>query len=152
MDEAQRARLNAFLVGTFNRILTLEERALAGPGKGPSVREMHVIDAAAALEAAGRNTMGQVAGALNISMGALTTAVNTLIRKGYLARGADPDDRRVVRVFPTALGRAANERHRAFHRDMLRAVEEALPEEDIKRLTLALERLKGFLDQYAAKG
>jgi hypothetical protein len=48
VDEAQRARLNAFLVGTFNRILTLEERALAGPGKGPSVREMHVIDAAAA--------------------------------------------------------------------------------------------------------
>ncbi len=152
MNEVQRERLNAFLVGTFGSILTLEERALAGPGKGLSVREMHVIETAAALTATGRNTMSAVAGALNISVGALTTAVTTLIRKGYLSRGSDPDDRRVVRVFPTALGREANERHRAFHRDMLRGVEQALEEEDIERLTLALERLKEFFEQYAVKG
>ena len=34
MTGAQRERLNGFFVGTFNNILALEERALAGPGDG----------------------------------------------------------------------------------------------------------------------
>ncbi len=152
MTQTQRERLNEFFVGTFNYILTLEERALAGSGSGPSVREMHVIEAAAALEAKGRNTMTFVASALNISVGALTTAVTTLIRKGYLERGSDPDDRRVVRIFPTELGRQANARHEAFHREMLDQVGRALGEDDLERLTQALESLKDFFKQYAAKG
>lgn len=152
MTGAQRERLNEFFVGTFNSVLTLEERALAGAGSGPSVREMHVIEAVAALEQTGRNTMSCVAAALNISVGALTTAVTTLIRKGYLSRGPDPDDRRVVRVHPTALGREANARHEAFHREMLDEVERGMSEEDLERLTLALARLADFFTQYAQKG
>jgi hypothetical protein len=65
MTGAQRERLNEFFVGTFNSVLTLEERALAGAGSGPSIREMHVIEAVAALEQTGRNTMSCVAAALN---------------------------------------------------------------------------------------
>ena len=149
MTDAQRTQLNDFFVRTFNNILTLEERALSGEQEGPSVREVHVIEAAAALEKQGRNTMSFIAGALNISVGALTTAVGTLIRKGYLERGSDPDDRRVVRVYPTAEGLAVNTRHEAFHRDMLDQVERVLEEEDLKRLTLALSLLSGFFEQYA---
>jgi len=149
VTDAQRAQLNDFFVRTFNNILTLEERALSGDQEGPSVREVHVIEAAAKLEAQGRNTMSAIAGALNISVGALTTAVNTLIRKGYLERGSDPDDRRVVRVFPTAAGRAVNARHDAFHRDMVDQVERVLGEDDLKRLTLALSLLSDFFEQYA---
>jgi len=110
---------------------------------------MHVIEAAAALEAQRRNTMSQVAAALNISVGALTTAVDTLIRKGYLERGSDPGDRRVVRIFPTEAGRAVNARHEAFHRHMLDQVERALGEDDLERLTRALGVLKEFFEQYA---
>jgi DNA-binding MarR family transcriptional regulator len=154
MTQAQRDRLNGFFVGTFNRVLTLEERALAGPGpgKGPSVREMHVIEAAAALKAQGRNTMSQVAALLGISVGALTTAVDALVRKGYLLRGPDPDDRRVVRISPTEAGKSANARHEAFHRDMLDQVGEALSEEDLEHLAQALDVLRKFFEQYAAKG
>lgn len=152
MTEAQRERLNAFFLRTFNNILSLEERALAGSGKGPSVREMHVIEAAAALEGKGRNTMSAIAGAVNISVGALTTAVDTLIRKGYLERGSDPDDRRLVRITLTGPGREANARHEAFHREMLDGVERVMAEDDLERLTLALARLSEFFEQYAAKG
>ena len=149
MTQAQREQLNDFLVGTFNSILTLEERALSLPGKGPSVRETHVIEAATALHKQGRNTMSSVAAALNISVGALTTAVDTLVRKGYLVRGSDPDDRRVVRIFPTEAGLKVNARHEAFHRDMLDQVEKALGEDDLERLTQALGVLKAFFEQYA---
>ena len=152
MTEVQRARLNEFFKSTFNNILSLEERALAGPGRAPSVREMHILEAATALEPSGRNTMTAVAGALHISVGALTTAVDTLIRKGYLERGSDPGDRRVVRIFPTEIGREANARHETFHRDMLEGVERVLAEDDLERLTLALARLSEFFEQYAAKG
>jgi DNA-binding MarR family transcriptional regulator len=152
MTQAQREQLNDFLVGTFNSILTLEERALALPGKGPSVRETHVIEAAAALQAEGRNTMSQVAAALGISVGALTTSAGALVRKGYLTRGADPFDRRVVRISPTEAGRLVNARHEAFHRDMLDRVGEAFSGEDLERLTQALEALEDFFEQYAARG
>ena len=149
MTQAQREQLNDFLVGTFNSILTLEERALSLPGKGPSVRETHVIEAATALQKQGRNTMSSVAAALSISVGALTTAVDALVRKGYLVRGSDPDDRRVVRIFPTEAGFKVNARHEAFHRDMLDQVEKALGEDDLERLTQALGVLKAFFEQYA---
>ena len=119
------------------------ERFLSRPAFAPEA------EAAAALEKQGRNTMSFIAGALNISVGALTTAVGTLIRKGYLERGSDPDDRRVVRVYPTAAGLAVNTRHEAFHRDMLDQVERVLEEEDLKRLTLALSLLSDFFEQYA---
>jgi len=85
-------------------------------------------------------------------VGALTTAVDALVRKGYLVRGPDPDDRRVVRIYPTPAGREANARHEAFHRDMLDRVEQALGEEDLERLAQALEVLKDFFEQYAARG
>ena len=152
MTDTQRARLNEFFKSTFNNILSLEERALAGSDKGPSVREMHILEAATALMETNRNTMTAVAGALHISVGALTTAVDTLIRKGYLARGSDPGDRRVVKIFPTDTGREANTRHEAFHRDMLDRVERVMAEDDLERLTLALSRLSEFFEQYAVKG
>ena len=152
MTQAQRELLNGFFVGTFNNILTLEERALAGPGSGPSVRETHVIEAVAALAAEGRNTMSQVAAALNISVGALTTSVGALVRKGYLTRGADPFDRRGGRICPREEGRLVNARHEAFHRDMLNRVGEALSGEDLERLTQALKVLEGFFERGAAGG
>jgi len=55
----------------------------------------------------------------------------------------------VVRVFPTAAGRAVNARHEAFHREMLDQVERVLGEDDLKRLTLALSLLSDFFEQYA---
>lgn len=152
MTQAQREQLNEFFVKTFNSILALEERALARPGEMLSVRELHVIEAVIALEAQGRSAMSAVAAALNISVGALTTAVGTLIRKGYLTRGSDPSDRRVVKVLATASGRSVNARHEAFHRDMLDQVERVLGDADIDRLTAALSQLSGFFEQYAVKG
>jgi DNA-binding MarR family transcriptional regulator len=152
MTGAQREQLNEFFVKTFNSILTLEERALSGSGAPLSVREMHVIEAVSTLEKQRLNTMSAIAGMLGISVGALTTSVSTLIRKGYLIRGSDPSDRRVVLVFPTDAGRAADAQHSAFHSDMLDQVEKVLSGEDIERLTRALSQLTHFFKQYDGKG
>lgn len=109
MTGRQRRQLNHFFVETFNNILLYEEQALSDAGSGKlSVKELHVLAAVGLLEAEGQNTMTRIAAALNITVGALTTAVNTLIRKGYLARVADQSDRRLVRVVLTESGRLAD--------------------------------------------
>ena len=151
MTPAQREMLNEFFVRTFNSILAFEERALSGSGAKISVRELHVVEAVVRLEKQDCNTMSAVAGALHISVGALTTSVGTLIRKGYLLRGTDPSDRRIVKVLPTAAGLKVNAKHEAFHRDMLNQVEMVLGEEDLARLTCALSKLTVFFDQYAVE-
>ncbi len=152
MTGRQRRQLNHFFVETFNNILLYEEQALSDAGSGKlSVKELHVLAAVGLLEAEGQNTMTRIAAALNITVGALTTAVNTLIRKGYLARVADQSDRRLVRVVLTESGRLADARHSAFHEDMLDHVAEILTEADVETLTRSLDRLSAFFESAAQK-
>jgi DNA-binding MarR family transcriptional regulator len=64
----------------------------------------------------GPRTIGSLAERLEISQQAASKAVADLERRGYVERGADPDDARVRRVALSERGRAAIEagrRHRA---------------------------------------
>lgn len=152
MNEQQRKKLDTFFVRTFNNLLSLEEIALNKSGiNNLSVREVHVIAAVIHLEQSGSNTMSQIANSLNISVGALTTAVNTLIRKGYLKRAATEVDRRIVLVSATASGYTANDKHERFHRLMIDQVAALIDEEDLARLTVSLEQLSAFFESYANK-
>ncbi len=152
MNEQQKKKLDNFFVRTFNNLLSLEEIALNKSGlKNLSVREVHVIAAVINLESSDNNTMTQIASSLNISVGALTTAVNTLIRKGYLRRAASEADRRIVLVSATASGHAANDKHDEFHQLMLEQVADVIEEDDLDRLTLSLEQLSAFFESYAKK-
>lgn len=145
MTDVQKQKVNDFLVDTFNSILLWEERALSQSGlSNLSVREMHVIDAVSRLEQQNKNTMSQIAARLHISSGALTTSVNTLIKKGYLSRSADPKDRRIVLVNTTDFGKQAEEQHRRFHQEMIEHVAAVMNEEEIDRLTVCLESLSEF--------
>ena len=152
MEDQQRDRLNSFFVKTFNNIMLWEERALLNSGiTNLSVKEIHVISAVVNLQAAKTNTMSHIAAALNISVGALTTAVNTLIRKGYLQRFADEKDRRKVFVVVTENGIIANGKHEAFHELMLKHVVEVINQEDIEPLILSLEQLSSFFELLAIR-
>lgn len=89
MTDAQRIYLNDFFVHVFNRILVWEEHALSQVGaQDLSVKELHVLEAVSDLTVQARNTMTAIAEALSIRVSSLTTAVNTLVRKGYLERAA----------------------------------------------------------------
>ncbi|ODU54543.1 MAG: hypothetical protein ABT01_08320 [Clostridium sp. SCN 57-10] len=151
MDAEKREILNRFFVKTFNQISAAEERAMLAAGiTDLSVRELHVIEAAV-LCGEEESTMSRLAAILGISVGALTTAVNALVRKGYLVRRGRPEDRRVVLVVPTEAGRAANELHTAFHEQMIGAVVGELPEGQLDTLTAALETLTQFFENYAKR-
>jgi DNA-binding MarR family transcriptional regulator len=148
MNSVQQEELNYFFVETFNKILQYEESALSGGDTaGLSVRELHILEAAAQLQARGENTMTKIAARLGISVGALTTAVGVLVGKGCLVRESSPGDRRVVRIVLTQQGEQAERRHREFHRDMVSMIGDSLTEEKLDSLLVSLKVLSRFFEQ-----
>lgn len=145
MTQEQRDELNYFFVHVFNQILACEEQALSGTGATDlSVKELHVLEAVGGLTASGRNTMTQVAGALAIRVSSLTAAVNTLVRKGYLERGGEPGDRRVIRIRLTPKGEAADRLHAQFHARMVDSAASRLEEGELETLLHSLRQLDRF--------
>ena len=153
MTQVQREELNGFFVHVFNQILACEEQALSGVGtRDLSVKELHVLEAVGDLTAGGRNTMTQIAEALSIRVSSLTAAVNTLVRKGYLERGGEPGDRRVIRVRLTPKGEEANRLHAQFHARMVEGAAAHLKEEELDVLLRSLSQLDHFFRDVSRQG
>ena len=123
MNQKQKSDLNYFFKTTFNKILAWEERALQNSNLPKlTMREIHIVEACKILEDKNENTMSQVASKLSITQGALTTAVNTLVRKEYLKRGSDKKDGRIVYIFLTEKGHDPYQQHDAPHQRTLEHV------------------------------
>lgn len=145
MTESQEKFLNDFFVHIFNKILAMEEQALSRTGAADlSVKELHVLEAVSDLTGQGRNTMTAIAEALSIRVSSLTTAANTLVRKGYLERRGEPGDRRVIRIQLTDKGAQANQLHSRFHADLIAGVAQDLSEQELDVLVHSLEQLSSF--------
>lgn len=150
MTLGQERYLNDFFVHIFNQILAMEEQALSNVGASDlSVKELHVLEAVHYLERGARSTMTNVAQALSIRVSSLTTAVNTLVRKGYLQREGDPEDRRIIRLRLTEKGGQANQLHSQFHHDMIQGVGERLQEDELDVLVQSLKSLERFFRDMA---
>lgn len=142
--------LNELLVNLFNDILQIEQNALqSGDFKDLSVTEIHTIEAIGMYEP---RSMSEVAGDLGITVGTLTTAINKLIKKGYVERKRIEEDRRVVLIQLTKRGKLAYRIHEKFHSDMIKATIGGLSKEEEEVLTNSLEKLNIFFkDKYNLK-
>ena len=94
--------------------------------------------------------MSTIAKKLNITVGSLTTSMNSLVKKGYAVRERSEQDRRVVFIHLTLKGRKAFHHHAEFHRRMTDAVLDVLDENEVLVLAKALNRLTLFFRQYKA--
>ncbi len=152
MTKEQEHNLNYFFETTFNSILLWEERALQNAGlTSLSIKELHIIEACKFQEKLGLNTMSGIASKIGITQSALTTAVNTLVRKKYITRSGNPNDRRIVYLHLTEIGEAANDKHALFHTNMVKSVGETLTEDSLLTLTDSLQRLSTFFSNYTHK-
>lgn len=143
----QRELINRTLTSLFNDILRIEEKALStGEFTDLSVREMHVLEAVAI--AGEQNSMSAIAGSLGITVGSLTVAVSTLVRKGYVQRSPAPYDRRIVQVALTEKGNRANAHHQAFHESMIEQVLKELSGQEQVALHMLLVHLEEFFQNY----
>lgn len=153
MTDSQHAYLNEFFVHVFNKILAWEEQALSRVGASDlSVKELHVLEAVSDQTARGHNTMTAIADSLAIRVSSLTTAVNTLVRKGYLERGGEPGDRRIIRISLTAKGEEANRLHSQFHARMIESVAQRLGDMELEILTASLRQLDQFFNEMIQQG
>ncbi|MDE6941659.1 MAG: MarR family winged helix-turn-helix transcriptional regulator, partial [Lachnospiraceae bacterium] len=86
---------------------------------------------------------------LDVTMGTLTTNMNSLEDKGYIVRERSKADKRVVLVVLTPKGKKAFYHHRGFHRDMIKAIVKGLDEDEMKVMIKCLLNLNEFFEQYA---
>lgn len=142
--------INDILVHLFNEIWELEEKAIITKEfRDITNNDMHVIEA---IGMGDGNNMSTIARKLNITVGSLTTAVNSLVNKKYVVRERSEKDRRVVYVRLTEKGEKAYRHHEDFHSQMTQAVVDRLEENEIPVLLKTLDGLSDFFRKYRDTG
>ena len=138
--------LNEMLVKLFNNIMDAEEKAIITEEyKDITNNDMHIIEAIGIEEP---RRMSDIAKRLNVTMGTLTTNMNSLEDKNYIVRERSATDKRVVLVVLTPKGKKAFCHHRGFHRNMIKAIVRGLDEDEMKVMIKCLLNLNEFFEKY----
>lgn len=134
------AALNDVLVNLFRDIMELEEQAIITQEyQDITNNDMHVIEAIGVGEPKNMSTIARL---LSVTVGTLTIAMNSLVKKGYVIRERGKEDRRVVYISLSEKGLRAYRHHEEFHRQMIEAVLENLTEDETESLVKALAKLE----------
>ena len=132
--------INDILVHLFNEIWELEEKAIITEEyKDITNNDMHIIEAIGLGEG---NNMSTIAKKLNITVGSLTTSMNSLVKKKYTERIRSEEDRRVVYIRLTEKGIKAYHHHEEFHKKMTDAVVSTCVSEDIEQSGRVFQKLQ----------
>ena len=146
MNDAYRM-INNTLVNLINEIWELEEKAIITEEfKDLTNNDMHVIEAIGLGE--GRN-MSSIAKKLKITVGSLTTSMNSLVNKKYVERHRSEEDRRVVFVKLTEKGVKAYHHPEDYHNQMTQAILDKLDEKELPVLVKTLDALTEFFTGYS---
>ena len=112
--------LNEVLVRLFRDIMDIEEKALiTSEFKDLTNNDMHVIEA---IGTGAPKNMSSIAKELSVTVGTLTIAMNSLVKKGYVVRERGQEDRRVVYISLSDKGRSAHAHHAKFHKEMIQGI------------------------------
>ena len=137
-------KINEYLTAIFNNVLIIEESSLRSSRfSDVTIKEMHTIDVIGEKKDA---TPTDVARALMVTLGTVTTSLNNLERKGYIERVRSTKDRRVVHLYLTKKGRLVYRLHQRFHRAMVRQITEGMDEVEFKAMKKGLLNLYQFLE------
>jgi len=131
--------VNEILVRLFANILDIEEKCLKiGDFSDLSITEMHVINR--------ERTMSDTAKDLRITSGTLTTAIDNLIKKGYVVRERSVEDRRAVKIKLSEKGDAAFCSHEDFHKDLVISALQQLNSNEEEVLIKVLSNIDVFFN------
>ena len=105
MVRMTRHSINELLVNLFNHIMDMEGKAVITEEYWDITNnDIHIIEAIGIDEP--RN-MSMIAHKLSVTVSTLTTNMNGLEKKGYIRRERSSEDKRVVYVVLTEIGRAS---------------------------------------------
>ena len=146
MEKSTNRVLNEMLVKLFNKIMDAEEKAvITEEYKDITNNDMHIIEAIGIEEP---RRMSDIAKRLNVTMGTLTTNMNSLEDKNYIVRERSATDKRVVLVVLTQKGKGACNERIGCHRNMTRARVKDLDEDEMKIMIKCLLHLNEFFEGY----
>ena len=146
MGKSTNRTLNELLVKLFNNEMDTEERAvITKEFEDITNNDMHIIEAIGIEEP---RRMSDIAKRLDVTMGTLTTNMNSLEDKGYIVRERSKTDKRVVLVVLTPKGKKAFYHHRDFHKNMIKAIVKDLDEDEMKVMIKCLLNLNEFFGKY----
>lgn len=142
MEKSNNRVLNELLVNLFHNVMDAEAKAvITEEFKDITNNDIHILEAIGIEEP---KSMSRIAGELHVTVGTLTTNMNSLEKKGYLERNRSTQDKRVVLVSLTEKGRKAFFHHRDFHRKMIHTIIRDLDEEEMQTLIKCLGKLDIF--------
>jgi DNA-binding MarR family transcriptional regulator len=136
--------VNELLVEIFNRILIIEAEYMKEQNIKLSMNEIHVLEA---IQNVDEPSMSNIAKKLFITVGSLTTAINTLYQKKYVIRERDDNDRRKVLIKLTHQAKKALEVHDKFHDKMIDSIFDELNVGEDKVLIDSLRNLSSFFNR-----
>ncbi|MHB1483391.1 MAG: MarR family winged helix-turn-helix transcriptional regulator [Saccharofermentanales bacterium] len=143
------SRVNELLVRIFDEIQTTEQKALQVGSLGKlSVVEMHTLESIGLYES---KTMTETAALLSVTTGTLTVAIDKLVKKGYVDRQRDLNDKRIVRIRLTRTGKLAYRIHQRFHSLLVDRVTQPLQENEKNLLLKVLTNVTSFIEEQDRK-
>ena len=137
------------LVSIFEKVLVAEEKSLQkGYFSNLSLAEMHTLDAIGPYES---RTMTETAQILGITVSTLTVSVDRLVKKGFVERRRDEEDRRVVRISLTRDGKLAARMHGKFHKVLAKHILEPYTEDEQELLLGLVHEVDDYLNTQVAR-
>ena len=131
--------LNEVLVNLFRDVMDIEQKAIITEEfQDITNNDMHIIEAIGMNEP---KNMSTIAREISVTVGTLTIAMNSLLKKGYVLRERGKEDRRVVYISLTERGRAAYVHHARFHKAMIDSISDELTSEEMELLIKTLTKL-----------
>jgi len=97
----------------------------------------------------GPATVSEAAEYLGVSLSAVTSMADRLVKTGYVARNRSESDRRHVWLELTVAGRKALEESVKMRREVIYGLLGRLPEEDLEALHSIYSRLLGLIKESA---
>ena len=138
--------LNEILVRLFRSIMDVEEKAIITQEfQDITNNDMHIIEAVGLGKG---NNMTTIAKKMKITVGSLTTSMNSLVKKHYVERNRSEEDRRIVNITLTEKGIKAYKHHEEFHEKMSQAAISEMSEDEVKVLLKSLNNLSKFFHSY----
>lgn len=100
--------------------------------------EIHTLERIGHLQ---ERTMSELARKAEVKQSSMTTMIDRLVRKGYVIRTRDTEDRRVVHVTLSDAGRKVHERHDLLHEQVAHDWLASLEQEEQQELIRLLKRV-----------
>lgn len=148
MKEKQKySELNKLLKSTYNTINDLEEKKIKkNKHLNLTIGELHLMEAVSEYEQEGGATITDLSNDMNYTLSAATISVNGLVKKGYLSKKQDSEDKRSVRIILTEQGEKINQVHVYIHKRLMRDLSKELDDKELEILMKSLKKIKGFFE------